>query len=91
MKLPLESEFRDQAPRMLRKDKFLAWHEKLVAWEQNRHEFSTEEKTECSWGERGIKVGDGEVWLGKEGRKGKDGLGAISGSSTVTLSNVRIA
>ncbi|CAL8077159.1 unnamed protein product [Prunus armeniaca] len=27
---------------------FLAWHEKVVAWEQNCHEFSTEEKTKCS-------------------------------------------
>ncbi|CAL2240783.1 unnamed protein product [Prunus armeniaca] len=38
---------------------FLAWHEKLVAWEQNCYEF-TEEKTKCSWGKMGIKVGDEE-------------------------------
>ncbi|PQQ13575.1 hypothetical protein Pyn_34257 [Prunus yedoensis var. nudiflora] len=40
---------------MLRKDnKFLAWHEKLVAWKQNRHEFSTEEKIMHTWGKMGV-------------------------------------
>ncbi|CAL2229807.1 unnamed protein product [Prunus armeniaca] len=36
---------------------FLAWHERLVAWKQNQHEFSTEEEIMISWEKKGsVKV-----------------------------------
>ncbi|CAL2272310.1 unnamed protein product [Prunus armeniaca] len=108
MKLPLEPEFEDQAPRMLRKDRdtlgntlvnftnknnnslqinFLALHKKLVAWEQNCHEFSTEEKTKCSWGrgQMSIKVGDEE--FAKRYDEGKR-MGMHAGSKGDLRSNI---
>ncbi|PQQ19666.1 hypothetical protein Pyn_22597 [Prunus yedoensis var. nudiflora] len=47
---------------MFRKDKFLAWHEKLVAWEQNQHEFSTEEKIMRTWGKRRVLRRERKGW-----------------------------
>ncbi|CAL9010761.1 unnamed protein product [Prunus brigantina] len=50
---------------------FLAWHEKLVAWEQNCHEFSTEEKTKCFWGKDGVLRSDEGKMMGMHaGSKG---------------------
>ncbi|PQQ10029.1 hypothetical protein Pyn_06460 [Prunus yedoensis var. nudiflora] len=112
MKLPLEFEFRDQAPRMLRKGckalgntfvnftnenngclQINSWLGMRSLWHGSKIDMSLAPKRKLSvlGGKRVIKVGDGEVWLGKEEKEGKDGLGTISGSSTVTLSNVRIA
>ncbi|CAL2229354.1 unnamed protein product [Prunus armeniaca] len=57
LKLPPVSEFENQTSKALRKGSralgsvlinFLAWHERLVAWKQNQHEFSTKEENMAS-------------------------------------------